>query len=79
MAMIARSRRPFRSASVRPPPCFVAIFTSLVTNYDHHAKENYFEGATSETDITAAAAKSDTIGSQRNLWSTVKSWLAKLT
>jgi hypothetical protein len=44
---------------------------------DHHAKERYFEGATSETTINTSITASGTAESKRNLWSTVKSWFAK--
>ena len=45
-------------------------------SYDHHAKENYFEVAASET---APATAPEVAAPKRGLWSAVKNWFAKST
>ena len=47
--------------------------------YDHHAKESYFEIATSETASGTTADAPEAAASKRGLWSAVKSWFAKST
>ena len=47
--------------------------------YDHHAKESYFEIATSETAPGTTADAPEAAASKRGLWSAVKSWFAKST
>jgi hypothetical protein len=47
--------------------------------YDHHAKESYFEAATSDTARDTSADAPVATAPKRGLWIAVKSWFAKST